>query len=545
MAALKSLFKRARGDDTLWKKLFDSNRDMSLKLDELQDSVTSSKDTICEACECIDNLKKIMKKKWDDQNVFIEEALDKLKEIGLNLSSIDFLVEELRHQEKISSDIASKLDELVNLQQDISEEIRSQTKYKDEIITNIESKHEKTEALINNKFLEVDNKINLSNNEIVRQSNFLFNNYADDELYRLTDRQNHIRTLCKGQSKEEESTSLQSDPYNTEELFFLLFHYQGHLARFNTVNLGDYVQTIALERAIKSLFPKSIFEYWDRDSLNFYRTSLNHNGKKPKYLEPPPLCFMQGWLAHSLNFLPNSKMTPIWYASHFQDNLKPFIVNLLSCVPDYFTHPVGCRDEGTLSFMRELKQDSYLSRCSTLLFDRESTVFDKTGNLYEKVYFVNIPEHILPLFPNEMKNNARYVNQRGIECRWEYWEKTYRKTEKLLDEYLSNASLVVTTALHCAAPCIAMGIPVVLIALYPEENLPRFSALKGLLKIYTLQDLKTGGIDFRSISPLEFEDLKNAMKYNMHLSINEAKGAPVTSELLEVREFIERYSLTN
>ena len=49
---------------------------------------------------------------------------------------------------------------------------------------------------------------------------------------------------------------------------------------------------------------------------------------------------------------------------------------------------------------------------------------------------------------------------------------------------------MITSALHCAAPCVAMGIPVLLISLNPAENANRFSALSGIVESKTLEDLK-------------------------------------------------------
>ncbi|WP_141082403.1 polysaccharide pyruvyl transferase family protein [Campylobacter devanensis] len=49
------------------------------------------------------------------------------------------------------------------------------------------------------------------------------------------------------------------------------------------------------------------------------------------------------------------------------------------------------------------------------------------------------------------------------------WKNLYRKTEDLLQTYKNKAKLIATSALHCAAPCTAMGIPVILIAKKPRE----------------------------------------------------------------------------
>ena len=63
----------------------------------------------------------------------------------------------------------------------------------------------------------------------------------------------------------------------------------------------------------------------------------------------------------------------------------------------------------------------------------------------------------------------------------------------MLEKY-SGAKLVITTFLHCALPCIGMGIPVVVF--YPNSSKyinnsdkERLSGLNKLITIYTFKDI--------------------------------------------------------
>ena len=56
-------------------------------------------------------------------------------------------------------------------------------------------------------------------------------------------------------------------------------------------------------------------------------------------------------------------------------------------------------------------------------------------------------------------------------------QRYYEATSELLERYRNEARLVITRALHCAAPCTAMGIPAVLIAKDPKENMTRLLPL--------------------------------------------------------------------
>lgn len=120
------------------------------------------------------------------------------------------------------------------------------------------------------------------------------------------------------------------------------------------------------------------------------------------------------------------------------------------------------------------------------------------------------------------------------------WKNLYRKTEDLLQTYKNKAQLIVTSALHCATPCTAMGIPVVLIA-KNQENINRFSAIKGIIPIYTYDDLKNNRINFNPKS-LNIEDLKQYMLQNLKLSTLKEMGEKIDeNELMQIRHNIQYY----
>lgn len=307
---------------------------------------------------------------------------------------------------------------------------------------------------------------------------------------------------------------------------FLLFNYSGHLSEFGGfINLGDYVQTYAVETALKFLFPESSSAYFDRDSLFFYK---NNNVRI--------VSIMQGWFAHSLNFFPSSSILPVWCGTHFEPEVARLVLKALSINPAYFQTSVGCRDLSTLEFLMTAGVDAYFSRCLTLTLPKCTDESER-----ELVYFVDVPEKLLRYFPSNLREDAVVVNQRWVNVGCEPWQKSYLRAQRLLKEYSSKAKLVVTSALHCAAPCLAMGIPVVLLSLDPEENKNRFSALDGILSYSTCEDLKRRRVDFDRES-VDIEDLKKAMLENLRLTIECAWGNKVQqSELRDIREFIANF----
>ena len=110
------------------------------------------------------------------------------------------------------------------------------------------------------------------------------------------------------------------------------------------------------------------------------------------------------------------------------------------------------------------------------------------------------------------------------------------------NKYKNEAALVITTALHCASPCTAMGIPVVLLC-ENEEQMGRFSALKNIIPIYNLDDLKNKNINFYP-KAVDIEKLKEYMLLNLRLSIQKAQNLDIDEALLkDTREKISTFKV--
>lgn len=238
---------------------------------------------------------------------------------------------------------------------------------------------------------------------------------------------------------------------------------------------------------------------------------------------------MQGWFAHSFHFLPNNQTLPIFVGTHFTDSIRIFLENIIVYYPWYFSNKsIGCRDLNTLMYCKSLGLNAYFSRCLTLTLPRRTQEEAKQAT---KVFLVGIPNEMLKFIPNDLLNDALQVHQQLVFINDLVYENIEKVTLNLLETYKTQAKLIITCALHCASPAIAMGIPVVLIA-RSEENLQRFSALNGIVPIYTLEDLEKGRVDFAP-KPLDIESLKQDMLENLRLSIKEAMGESVDKEALQ------------
>lgn len=248
---------------------------------------------------------------------------------------------------------------------------------------------------------------------------------------------------------------------------------------------------------------------------------------------------MQGWFSHSFSFLPNEKILPIWLGTHFDEATQKFLKHVLVVNPNYFRVDVGCRDLYTLEFCKNFHIPAYFSRCLTLTLPRRT---ESLGA--DRVFLVDVPEVWEEYLPKSIVSNAVHIKQRWINCVDDHWSVSFKRAENLLLRYQREARLVVTTALHCAAPCLAMGIPVVLIQEDSLENMKRFSALKGITSSYTLSELQSRKVNFDPM-PVDIEALKVLLLENLRLSIKSSlEGGVQVSELKGIRTEIENFEVS-
>lgn len=316
---------------------------------------------------------------------------------------------------------------------------------------------------------------------------------------------------------------------------FVSYIYRVHTIRGvkDAGNLGDDMQTIATENAARTICGgNAVFESCYRDKLTGF--SVRGGGAA--------VAIMQAWFGSVLGFLPSKNVVPVWVGTHFAYGAQRRLQLLREYFPKAFPWTdIGCRDTATLKFLQALGIDSYFSRCLTLTLPRRDPAPTQT-----RVFCVGISDEIRELLPREIVGNAEFVNQQfisippgadtpGVE--------RYRKAaDAQLARYRNDAALVVTSALHCAQPCIASGIPVVFIR--PHDDGPdRFSSMQGIIPLYTPDDLREGRINWKP-APAEIEPLKADMLENLKMSLDKALGKTVnTAKLAEIRRRIAEFSV--
>ncbi|MCR5487750.1 MAG: polysaccharide pyruvyl transferase family protein [Lachnospiraceae bacterium] len=241
--------------------------------------------------------------------------------------------------------------------------------------------------------------------------------------------------------------------------------------------------------------------------------------------------------------------------NRFSDHIIPVFLGL-TMVKDFLSkeevnylrefEPIGCRDEYALVTCRKYGIKSFLFGCTTITFSKR--ICNETDIDPEKIYIVDVVSEMTEFIPEFIRQNAVYrshlLNETGLPAK--------EAARYLLDDYKRNSKLVITSLLHCAIPCTAMGIPVVLLV---NSISYRFGWVEKLLPIYTkdkidLIDWNPKPLDiekhkFRVYSTAEMMLRQSYDYYSKYLNIswfyeNRMKSCYVNDAVDYAREFIEK-----
>jgi hypothetical protein len=217
---------------------------------------------------------------------------------------------------------------------------------------------------------------------------------------------------------------------------FALIGYRG------TGNIGDEIQSLAS----RQFLPRVDFVV-DREFLNLFEIP---EGGRAKMI-------LHGWFSHQPeNWPPSESLIPLITSLHLSPG-KPSEVILREPAVKYLKGlgPIGARDFGTLEALQKAGVESFFSSCMTLTHNRRSV--ERDGDL---LVANEIPDDVFDVIQKKTKKKIQWTSHTGYDD--ENQTKRFEIAEDLLKTY-SRASVVVTTRLHCALPCVAMGTPVLLL----------------------------------------------------------------------------------
>src|SRR5262249_4731640 len=149
---------------------------------------------------------------------------------------------------------------------------------------------------------------------------------------------------------------------------------------------------------------------------------------------------------------------------------------------------------------------TYLSHCLSLTFDRRPR--QQTG---DKVIVASRDREIIDLLPPEYRGDHVYLNHYTARHAFSDY---LTEAKAALAFYRSRARLVITTCLHCALPCIAMGMPVVAFLprsqydFQPASDEERFSGLMQIAPVHRFGN--TSDVDWEP-RPIDVEGIKRTI----------------------------------
>ncbi len=288
-------------------------------------------------------------------------------------------------------------------------------------------------------------------------------------------------------------------------------------------NVGDNIQSLAA----KQYLPQ-VDTYINREKLGAY------NGGKTKLI-------MNGWFTHNIhNWVPSEDISPIFVSFHMNNTAAPFMLSDKGVAYLKKHEPIGCRDQFTANTLMEKGIEAYFTGCLTLTLDSYKVDDSERGDeiyivdpLYnyprsEKVFYnakltvKNIlngkafqlgkkNKHLKRILSKDLIDNSNFINQEPPSNTYSEKEK-FAMAEDLLAKY-AKAKLVITSRIHCALPCLALGTPVIFINGF--DSFVDSCRFDGILELFNRIDVDSKTGDFKANFSLEGKVDRNTIVKNL------------------------------
>lgn len=264
------------------------------------------------------------------------------------------------------------------------------------------------------------------------------------------------------------------------------------------INLGDPIQSYAVKLLYKEMGIKEC------DIIPIPRYDMrNYDGEECICIVNT--CSTYEELAYDSGFMPPSnKIHAIPFSLHINRKIPDEEIEYYQKCVD-----VGCRDVFTEKNLKMYGINAYLTGCLSLTFPRRLKEEEERA---ENVYLIDVQSDFKKMIPYDILKDAIEIssiyrfkithnsNRMTKEEALDY----HRMGEERIELLKNDARLVITSRLHAAAPCLAMGIPVIL-----TKHDDRFGFIDCFLPSYTNWD--TDCIDWNP-QPIDIEKEKHAIK---------------------------------
>jgi Polysaccharide pyruvyl transferase len=321
----------------------------------------------------------------------------------------------------------------------------------------------------------------------------------------------------------------QLSPLETKLKKFCLINYSG------TANLGDEIQSLAARQ-----FLPQVDRFVDRERLQEFRSEAE---------EEQYWVIMNGWFCHfPENWPPSPSLRPLLVSFHISSDpggaggvgLSAQDILLSRPFRNYLSGfgPVGARDLPTLKRLQAAGIDSYFSGCLTLTLTRPDVARDDGLIVLNDV-------------PASVGEAVRRMTDKKI-VHTNHWDghttesnARFKLAEGLLSTY-AKASCVITSRLHSALPCTAMGTPVLLVDTASDQD--RFDGLNQFVRHFNVQQFLEGASGFDVNKPTPNPDTHIPYAMNLRERVKqfiEAPALPLAAYPLSARDIDDGLRLIN
>ena len=308
-------------------------------------------------------------------------------------------------------------------------------------------------------------------------------------------------------------------------------------------NIGDYIQSLAAE------------QYLPRVDAYVSREHLSDYDGDPVHL------ILKGWFMHNVTkWPPSPKINPLVVSFHINTLAAKGILSNEGV--EFFKRldrPIGCRDAHTAELLQRKGIEAYFSGCLTTTLDLKykndkdrgeeilfvdplfknnhfkKLVYTKRsfakGIISGEVFKLGERKRLLSsIFSRDILKNAVYLTHIFPQAKYSESER-FDLARRYLMRY-ARAKLVVTSRIHCALPCLALGTPVIFLnsKLDNFESACRFDGIINLFNAINITDKHEIQANFNTDSKLI--DIDTPLKNPEHYKVLAGKLKQVTSEFV-------------
>ncbi|HEX9980736.1 MAG TPA: polysaccharide pyruvyl transferase family protein [Flavobacterium sp.] len=264
-------------------------------------------------------------------------------------------------------------------------------------------------------------------------------------------------------------------------------------------NVGDNVQSLAAKQYLPQV-----------DALINREELADYHGGKTKLI-------MNGWFTHNIhNWVPGDDIDPLFVSFHINNTAAPHMLSEKGIAYLKKHEPIGCRDQFSADTLKAKGIDAYFTGCLTLTLDNykvddsqrsddiyivdplysyptwEKVTYSakrfvksiQNGNLFK---LGDRQKHLRNFIDADLLKTAKYVNQEPPANTYTD-EQKFAMADDILRKY-AKAKLVITSRIHCALPCLAMGTPVIFVNGF--DSFVDSCRFDGILELFNRIDVNT------------------------------------------------------